>query len=238
MESASTCPKCGKRRESAWNECPFCGVIYSKVGARHQGMHEEMREVGGASVAAAPWGAPAPAGAAGWSPPPPPSFGGADLYRPPSAPVGEAERLRHLAGTDLAERGTRLGAVVLDNLIVGAVVAIALAPSFLFASEVAATATIVLLCLGVAGLLAANLILLYRHGQTIGKKMLGIRIVRLDGDRAGLLRILVLRMFFPGLVAAIPYLGVVFAFVDPLFIFRDDRRCLHDHMADTKVVVA
>jgi hypothetical protein len=37
-----------------------------------------------------------------------------------------------------------------------------------------------------------------------------------------------------GLIALIPFYGLV----DILFIFRGDRRCIHDWMARTKVVPA
>lgn len=83
-----------------------------------------------------------------------------------------------------------------------------------------------------------QLVLLYRHGQTLGKRWIGIRIVRGDGDRAGLLRLLLLRGFVPGLIGGIPYIGWVFALGNVLWIFGEERRCLHDHFADTIVVNA
>jgi uncharacterized RDD family membrane protein YckC len=36
----------------------------------------------------------------------------------------------------------------------------------------------------------------------------------------------------------VPFVGVLFWFVDNCFIFRDDHRCLHDLMGGTKVVKA
>jgi uncharacterized RDD family membrane protein YckC len=68
--------------------------------------------------------------------------------------------------------------------------------------------------------------------------MLGIKIVRNDGSRAGLGRIFWLRMFVPGLVGAIPLVGGLFGLIDPLFIFGEEKRCLHDLIADTIVVTA
>jgi len=41
-----------------------------------------------------------------------------------------------------------------------------------------------------------------------------------------------------GLIGAIPFLGRLVQFIDPLLIFRDSRRCLHDEIADTTVVNA
>ena len=83
-----------------------------------------------------------------------------------------------------------------------------------------------------------QLVQLHRTGQTFCKKMLGIKIVRNDGSRAGLGRIFWLRMFVPGLVGAIPLVGGLFGLIDPLFIFGEEKRCLHDLIADTIVVTA
>jgi uncharacterized RDD family membrane protein YckC len=72
------------------------------------------------------------------------------------------------------------------------------------------------------------------RGQTIGKRLLGLRIVRLDGSRATFQSALVVRAMVTMLLDLVPG----FALVDALFIFRGDRRCLHDLIAGTKVVDA
>jgi uncharacterized RDD family membrane protein YckC len=84
--------------------------------------------------------------------------------------------------------------------------------------------------------MVVNLVLLQRNGQTIGKKMLGIRIVRSDGSRATLGRIFWLRGFVNGLFYYIPFVGRLYALVDSLAIFGSARRCVHDYVADTIVV--
>ena len=38
------------------------------------------------------------------------------------------------------------------------------------------------------------------------------------------------------LVAQIPYIGAFLILADVLCIFREDRRCLHDHLAGTRVI--
>lgn len=43
----------------------------------------------------------------------------------------------------------------------------------------------------------------------------------------------VLRVFIKGLIAAIPCVGAIHAIVDFCFIFRDDRRCIHDLLTST-----
>jgi uncharacterized RDD family membrane protein YckC len=79
-------------------------------------------------------------------------------------------------------------------------------------------------------------VLMYRNGQSIGKRVMGIRIVRTDGSRASLGRMIGLRYFVPGLIGAIPYVGWVFNIANPLWIFGEERRCLHDLICDTMVV--
>jgi uncharacterized RDD family membrane protein YckC len=96
---------------------------------------------------------------------------------------------------------------------------------------------------GISGLLIVGLfiytaVLVHRNGQTIAKKLLNIKVVRTDGSKAGLGRIFWLRNVVIVVLSVIPVLGVLVSLVDPLFIFRDNRRCLHDLIADTKVVRA
>ncbi len=82
-----------------------------------------------------------------------------------------------------------------------------------------------------------QIVLISIRGQSLGKMMLGIQIVRyVDEENPGFLRAIVLRAFVPGLIGSIPYIGMLFSLLDALFIFRADKRCLHDHIADTKVV--
>jgi uncharacterized RDD family membrane protein YckC len=97
---------------------------------------------------------------------------------------------------------------------------------------------ILLSLVGYLALFIYTLILLAREGQTIGKRAIGIRIVRTDGERAGLGRLFWLRYFVPGLIGAVPYIGWIFSLANILWIFGEQRRCLHDHIADTMVVNA
>jgi uncharacterized RDD family membrane protein YckC len=90
--------------------------------------------------------------------------------------------------------------------------------------------------LAVGAMLVWDLWWLHRYGQTIGKRMLGIRIVRCDGTHAPLWRIVCLRDGLMTALEGIPLLGPFIGLTDSLVIFRADRRCLHDMIADTKVV--
>lgn len=164
-------------------------------------------------------------------------------FNPYAAPAARLPAARH-ADCAKASRAARLGAVLLDGVIVGgaAILIAILVPTLGGAAgggpSAAGTVLLALFGLFAIGYLAAQLILLYRHGQTVGKRLVGIKIVRTDGSRAGLRRIVLLRSLVPGLIGVIPLLGPLFSLADPLFIFGDEKRCLHDHLADTIVVDA
>jgi len=46
----------------------------------------------------------------------------------------------------------------------------------------------------------------------------------------------VLCYVLPSLVAQIPLVGVLVALANALFIFGEENRCLHDHLAGTWVI--
>lgn len=79
--------------------------------------------------------------------------------------------------------------------------------------------------------------LLFTKGQTIGKKFMEIKIIGPDNKHPGFTRVYLLRNFFPAVINIFPLVGYPFLFIDILFIFRKDRKCLHDHIAQTKVII-
>ncbi len=89
--------------------------------------------------------------------------------------------------------------------------------------------------------LIVNVVLLTLRGQTIGKLCLGIQVVRFpEGTRAGFIKALLLRsiLFFILVFTSLIYfggIGLALLMADSLMIFRKDRRCLHDLVADTLV---
>jgi uncharacterized RDD family membrane protein YckC len=89
--------------------------------------------------------------------------------------------------------------------------------------------------LGTLGTLAVlgYQIYLAQYGQSIGKRMRHIRVVRTDGSPASMARILLLRNFIPAIIGS--FCGL-FGIIDALTIFGEERRCIHDLLADTKVV--
>jgi uncharacterized RDD family membrane protein YckC len=82
---------------------------------------------------------------------------------------------------------------------------------------------------------AWNLVLIARHGQTQGKRWMNIRVERPDGTVATLPRIFLARGGVTYALSFIPVIGGLVSLVDTLMIFREDRRCLHDLIADTVV---
>jgi len=163
-----------------------------------------------------------------------------NLYAPPQARVDDVHAEGEL---EPAGRGTRLGAAIVDALIYGAVYWLMMLFVFSISFQEMAVVTIgkqVLLQIGgIVIFVILNGYLLARNGQTIAKKLMNIKIVRSDGSAAGIGRIVLLRLAPLWLMALIPVAGIVVAgLVDPLLIFRQSRKCLHDTIADTIVVKA
>jgi uncharacterized RDD family membrane protein YckC len=145
-----------------------------------------------------------------------------------------------------AARGTRALASLIDLAVGGAVfLPTAVGYSVDAAQELNASGPGPYTTLGslltiLAGLLwaAITLHLMSRNGQSIGKKALGIKVVRRDGSPASLGRLLWLRNVVNALPVLIPVLGELYLLVDALMILGQTRQCLHDQIADTLVVKA
>lgn len=162
-------------------------------------------------------------------------------YAAPAARVDEAP----VDELVLADRGLRLAAAIIDGLIwaaifVGAAIALpAVLPTDGGDPNPVALAGVGLVLLAAFGVvLTINLMWLQRYGQTIAKRWLSIKVVRSDGSHCAVSRIVFARWLPVTLMGMIPLLGYVAQLVDALMIFRDDRRCLHDLIADTIVVRA
>ena len=142
----------------------------------------------------------------------------------------------------LASRGSRFLAALIDGLI-GLAIA---APFWLLSGMwdfIAAGATAPLtyiLAGGVYGFIGFVLVHYYflnKNGQTVGKKVLKIRITGTDDQLRGAPQLLAKRYLPVTIVSIIPLIGSLLMLVNLLFIFRKDRRCVHDLIAGTKVVM-
>ncbi|MDL5591106.1 RDD family protein [Bacillus subtilis] len=158
-------------------------------------------------------------------------------YQAPQAPLTQET----VGGLPLAPRGTRLGAAIIDSLIL---ILVCLPLGFVFGVYDGITSGVepgfgqqaVGAVLGIAAFLAVNGVFLSRYGQTVGKRLLKIAIVDQDGHKPDWAPMYLKRYLLWGLVAYIPLLGGLVLLVNYLFIFRGDRRCLHDLTAGTRVV--
>jgi len=139
-----------------------------------------------------------------------------------------------------ADRLTRLFAVLLDAgvfVVPGIVAAIAI-PQFIAKGDTIGGFALIGGVVGIAAIawLVYNLKLMHEHGQTFGKRLLGIKVVRTDGSRLDLLRWITHRILVIAVLGMIPVVGWIVSLADPLAIFRETRQCLHDQIADTMVV--
>ncbi|MEZ4298314.1 MAG: RDD family protein [Polyangiaceae bacterium] len=78
--------------------------------------------------------------------------------------------------------------------------------------------------------------LIARTGQSLGKKWQRIRIVKVDGSPVNFTSGVILREWITTLIGFVPFIGGLVGTVGLLMIFGRERRCLHDHIAGTKVV--
>lgn len=141
----------------------------------------------------------------------------------------------------LAPRLRRLGAVAIDTLYL----AIATIPYYvsreLLRTGGSADAAIAVGVWSVwaLALFAVQIILLSARGQSVGKLLLGIRVVRVDtGTNGGFLRNVMLRIVAANALTPLPFVGTAWVVLDSLMIFRKDQRCIHDFVAGTRVVWA
>jgi uncharacterized RDD family membrane protein YckC len=137
-----------------------------------------------------------------------------------SVPVEEAK---------LAGRGPRFGAWLIDLLAY-------LIPVFLLIPVENDEALHSLAWFGVLLVYAAvQWTLLTVEGQTLGKMVMQIKIVEVaTGKNGGFVTNVLLRNVVNFLISIVPF----YLLVDVLFIFREDRRCIHDLIAGTRVVRA
>jgi uncharacterized RDD family membrane protein YckC len=149
-------------------------------------------------------------------------------FAPPTAEVAEV----HADGdTAPAGRGARLGAAIIDGLLAGLIFGLIawLTPFNVFRPTgglVYTTFRNSLFGLVVFALLQSYT--LADNGQTLGKRLLGIRIARPDGSKPTLGRLLGLRYGVGFVLGMLPMLGGLYGLIDSLLIFRESRRCLHD----------
>ncbi|CAH6782049.1 RDD family protein [Vibrio chagasii] len=141
----------------------------------------------------------------------------------------------------LASRWSRFWAFIIDGLIYAA----AMIPVVLYTDlfdRAASNGTIdlheqiMVFVYGWVMFLLCHGYLLQNKGQTIGKNVMEIAIVDMDGKQLGLFNIVLKRILPMSIFVYIPVVGQYISTLDYLFALRKDRRCLHDLIAGTQVV--
>jgi uncharacterized RDD family membrane protein YckC len=171
-----------------------------------------------------------------------------NFYAPPKSAVKDVE---NDGGLELASRWARLGAVMLDGFIGFIWFTPAYVMNFATLAQqprgkpmavwinLAKTGTWFYVgVLGALMILAIDIFLLSRNGQTIGKKLLGIKVVRVDESPVSFVRVFFVRYVFNTFLTLIPLVGSLYSLIDALMIFSESRRTVHDRIADTIVVNA
>lgn len=134
----------------------------------------------------------------------------------------------------LASRSKRLIARIIDGFL--GVVAIVI-PATVIAIISGAGEALIGAIIGGISFAVYQYYLLATISQTLGKKFMNIIIIDKNGNSGGFLTNVVLREWIIGIIGIFPIVGIIIVTIDKLFIFREDRRCIHDMIANTKVIL-
>ncbi len=164
-------------------------------------------------------------------------------YQPPHAdgdpfdPAGQAD-----AGDRLATRSERWWAAFIDGLISIAIMG-PLQYKFGFFDgfpHIQKPTPLVTATWGAVGFGVYCLVhgyFLFKSSQTVGKMLMHIRVEDLaTGERTPGWKLLLLRSLPITILSQIPIVGPWLGVFDVVFIFRKNKRCLHDYVAGTVVV--
>lgn len=161
-----------------------------------------------------------------------------NIYEPPTSEL----EVQSLGELDLASRWARLGAALIDGVL-SLIITLPLMyvtggfDKILSGEEPSLMYSLIMLFVGTVVFVLLHGYFLTRDGQTIGKKVLSIKIVTLDNQLPKIPHFLK-RYGFMWLLYGVPLVGPILNLVNLLFIFSKTKRCLHDHVGGTKVVVA
>ncbi len=169
-----------------------------------------------------------------------------DPFNPYAAPDTAGFAIDNAGGPALATRGQRFAGAFIDGLLMLPLIGVVLwltATSTVAAPggappEVPFLMTLMIVPISIAWFLILHGYLLATKGQTIGKMAMGTQIV--DAQTGALVPLVPLffkRNISIQLLTLIPLVGNFIALIDALMIFRGSRKCLHDDIAGTKVIV-
>ena len=165
---------------------------------------------------------------------------------PYAAPEADVQVDANATG-ELASRGARFVGALVDGLAMFAVMIPILLMTGFFATALEGDGSVgsgimealAIFVFSVVVFLLINGYPLAKRGQTVGKMVAKTRIVSIkDGKILSLGSVVGLRYVPVWVISQIPLVGALFGLIDSLFVFRDDRRCIHDLIAGTRVVTA
>lgn len=194
---------------------------------------------------AAPRGPEAPASpGAGYTSPPPPGAGG-------TAPAFQSAQPPMMGQLVLASWGSRVGAQLIDGLIVGAgalilfvVLGALFSVGFAASDEAGIASLIVALLLWVVSIaivafLYAPALMARTNGQTLGRQVTNIRVVRTDGQPItfgfAMLREVAVKALLFGIAGS--FTAGIANLLDILWpLWDEENRALHDFIVNTRTV--
>jgi uncharacterized RDD family membrane protein YckC len=91
-------------------------------------------------------------------------------------------------------------------------------------------------CLVVLAIALVQCVMISNTGQSIGKRLVKTKVVRLDGSNPGFFYGVFMRGVVGRLGGLIPVIGNLYNLVDALYVFRADRRTIRDQIAGTRVI--
>lgn len=152
-----------------------------------------------------------------------------DPGMPPPSPHGRPP---------LASRGDRFVAALFDGLVMMPAVIVGLVLVGIGGDEGSALflAGTGVMILGILGVSIYQWYLISTTGQSLGKKWKGLKIIRQDGGEVDFVSGVLLRVWVVAMMGAIPFIGSFVGLIDPLLIFGEQQRCLHDLIAKTDVI--
>jgi uncharacterized RDD family membrane protein YckC len=228
------CPQCSSplflsEGQQATQRCPQCGAaapVPQPAGVARQDAADELPQIDTRRDLFSPL---------------PTTEAATESGNPYQSPQYSAGPRRH-RGADpyAADRGERFVGALIDSFCSFLAVLAGVGLGYQFGVNLNDQDAFILLILGSAlPWSIVQWVLISRSGQTVGKKAVGTRIIHNDTHRLpGFLRGVLLRSWIPALIYMIPLGGRIFSLIDALWIFGAERRCLHDLMANTKVVRA
>lgn len=145
------------------------------------------------------------------------------------------------SGDVLANRWERLGGAMIDSIIsiiivLPVMVVTGILKQTMAGEPMTLNQTVMMAGFGWVVFFILHGYLLFTRGQTIGKVVLNTKIVDLDGKHPPFGKLIALRYVVFGVIAHVPLVGSIIGLLNVLFIFGEEKRCLHDYLAGTRVI--